>query len=83
MTTTEKIWTGDASMLYPKQWIVMVDLEYDRETHKVMGHVHTTTSDRTEAYDIAIALKGVMGRTTVVEGFDDTLRLGDAMRWGL
>ena len=64
----EKLWTGDARMKYPKQWIVMVNLEDNRETHKTMGEVHLVTLDEDEAYDTAIALGDSMGENMVIRG---------------
>ena len=81
MTSTEKIWTAEASMQYPKQWVVLVDIENDRKTHKVMGVVHLVTPDKKEAYEKAKSLKGVMGKTMVIEGFDDTPQIGGLPLW--
>ena len=81
METVEKIWAGDAKMQYPKQWIVFVEIEYDKATHKDMGIVHSTTPDRKEAYARAKALEKIRGSTMVIEGFDDTRRLGGWWMW--
>jgi len=37
-----------------------------------MGEVHFVTPDKKKAYAEAIAVHGNMGKTMVVEGFDDT-----------
>ena len=68
-------------MKYPKQWIVLVNLSYDNETHKTMGEVHFVTSDKKKAYAEAIAVRGNMGKTMVVEGFDDTPQIGGLELW--
>ena len=83
MATVEKIWTGDAKMQYPKQWIVLADLEDDHSSNKVMGVVHTVTPDKSKAYETAMELKNTMRRTVVVEGFNNEPHIGDFTRWGL
>lgn len=81
MTSGEKIWTAEASIQYPKQWIVFVHLENDQHTRKTMGIVHLVTPNKKEAYEKAKALKGVMGKTMVIEGFDDTPQIGGLSSW--
>ena len=77
----ERLWTGDVQMKYPKQWIVMVNLDYDKQTHKSMGEVHFVTPDADEAYEKAIALGDNMGKITVFKGFDDTPQIGGLELW--
>ena len=72
----ERLWCGEASMKYPKQWIVMVNMEDEPKTYKVIGDVYLVTSDKKEAYDKAIELGESMGRNMVIEGFDDTPQIG-------
>ena len=72
----ERLWAGDASMKYPKQWVVLVNMSYERDTHKHMGDVYLVTPDVDEAYAKAIALGDSMGKNMVVEGFDDTPQIG-------
>ena len=36
MATTQKIWAGEIIHLYPKQWIVFVEVECDPEISKYM-----------------------------------------------
>ena len=81
MPNTEKIWTGDAKMKYPKQWIVLVHLENDFETHKIIGIVHSVTPSKKEAYEKANSLENIMGRTVVIEGFNDTPQVGGLSLW--
>ncbi|MCL2171060.1 MAG: hypothetical protein FWB71_02805 [Defluviitaleaceae bacterium] len=76
MTKTEKLWTGDVKHMYPKQWIVFTDMEFDNETNKYMGLVHYVTPNKQEAYDLAIALGDSMGDNMVIEGYDDTPCIG-------
>ena len=72
----ERLWTGDVQMKYPKQWIVMVNLEDEPKTNKTYGEVYLVTPNKDEAYNKAIALGDSMGRRMVVEGFDDTPQIG-------
>jgi hypothetical protein len=72
----ERLWTREASMKYPRQWIVMVHLEDDRITHRSMGDVYLVTNDKIEAYKIAKELGDAMGTKMVVPGFDDTPQIG-------
>jgi hypothetical protein len=81
LQVAEKIWSGKAATMYPKQWIVFVNMEYDKKTHKNMGIVHFTTSDKKEAYAKAKALGDTMGNTMVIEGFNDTPQIGGLSLW--
>jgi len=81
MTTTKKIWSEEAYMQYPKQWIVFVEMEYDHETHKHMGIVHFVTPNKKEAYAEAKALGDTMGKTGVMEGFNDAPQIGGLSLW--
>ena len=81
MDKQEKIWSGKAANLYPKQWIVFVEIEYDEATHKNMGIVHYATPDKNEAYAKAKALGDTMGDTMVIEGFNDTPQIGGLYLW--
>jgi len=81
MATTQKIWSGEVANQYPKQWIVFVEVECDPETHKHMGIVHLVTPDKNKAYKAEKALGNSMGNTVVIEGFDDTPRIGGLSAW--
>ena len=72
----ERVWYGEAKMKYPKQWIILVNMEDEPKTNKTFGDVYLVTPDEDEAYDKAIALGDSMGRRMVVEGFDDTPQIG-------
>ena len=72
----EKIWCGEARMKYPKQWLVMVNLEDEPKTNKVIGDVYLVTPNKDEAYDKVMELGESMGRTIVFEGFNDTPQIG-------
>jgi len=79
----KKIWCEEAAMNHPKQWIVMVNMEYDYETNKSMGIVHHLAPTDDEAYAVCRALGNSMGDTLVLEGFDDTLRFGGFSLWDI
>ena len=76
MVVSEKIWSEEAVLQHPKQWIVFVNMEYDKATHKYMGVVHFVTSNKIEAYTIAKDLGKTLGATMVMEGFNDTPQIG-------
>ena len=76
----ERMWTEDAKMKYPKQWIVLVNANREKG-NKVVGDVFLVTDDVDEAYDKAIALGDSMGNNIVIEGFNDTRRLGGLGLW--
>ncbi|MCL2087711.1 MAG: hypothetical protein FWH05_09005 [Oscillospiraceae bacterium] len=77
----ERLWYGEASMKYPKQWIVMVNIEDEPKTNKGYGDIYLVTPDKKEAYDKAIELGNSMGRNMVIEGFDDTPQIGGLEIW--
>jgi len=78
----ERLWTREASMKYPRQWIVMVNLEDDKETRRPMGDIYLVTDDRGEAYDRAMEIGDSIGKRMVVAGFDDTPQIGGLDIWG-
>ena len=82
MTKTNKIWSEEAYMQYPKQWIVFVEMECDPETHKYMGIVYLVTNSKDEAYETERVLGGSRGNSVVMEGFNDTPQIGGLSLWG-
>jgi len=72
----ERMWSGDARMKYPKQWVVMVNIEDEPETNKGIGDVFLVTSNKKEAYDKAIEIGRTMGVKMVIEGYNDTPQIG-------
>jgi len=80
MNNQEKVWDGDVIMKYPKQWIVFVDSEYDKETNKYMGRVHLVTPSKKEAYAEAMRIGDSMGVNGVLEGFNDTREISSIWR---
>jgi hypothetical protein len=70
----ERLWSEEAKMKYPKQWIVMANLEDELNPYKTYGDVYLVTPSKDEAYASAKLLGNSMGGTLVFEGFDDTQR---------
>ena len=70
----ERMWSSEAKMKYPKQWILMVNITDEPITNKTFGDVYLITPDREDAYAKAIALGDSMGGKLIVEGIDDTQR---------
>jgi hypothetical protein len=81
MPVKEKIWSGKVANMYPKQWVVFVNMEYDKKTHKNMGVVYFITPNKKEAYAKERALGDSMGKTMVIEGFNDTPQIGGLSLW--
>jgi len=76
MVNTQKIWSEEVHMKYPKQWIVLTEVEYDTKTCKHIGVVYLVTHSKQKAYEVARELGGGAGGNMVVEGFDDTPYIG-------
>jgi hypothetical protein len=76
VSVMERLWSGDASMKYPKQWIVMVNIEDEPKTNKTIGDIYLVTPDVDEAYAKAKELGDSMGGKLVFEGFNDTPQIG-------
>jgi hypothetical protein len=70
----ERLWDSEVSMMYPKKWVVMVNCAW--EGNKNYGEIHLVTDDKKEAYAVAKKLGDDFGVIGVVEGFDDTPRIG-------
>jgi len=79
----ERLWFGEAMMKYPKQWIVMVNLEDEPITDKTFGDIYLVTPDADEAYAKAKELRDSAGGSFVFEGFDDTPQIGGLEFWNL
>ena len=78
MADMERMWRAEAKKKYPKQWIVMVNLSSE-QNNKTFGDVFFVTPNRGEAYATAKALGDTMGRKMVIEGFNDTPRIGGCL----
>lgn len=72
----ERLWYGEAKMKYPKQWVVMVNIEDEPITNKTIGDIYLVTPNKKEAYAKAKELGDSMGETFVFEGFNDTPQIG-------
>jgi hypothetical protein len=72
----ERLWYGDAKMKYPKQWIVMVNIEDEPKTNKAFGDIFLVTANADEAYAKAEELGDSMGESFVFEGFNNTPQIG-------
>ena len=77
----ERMWSKEAKMRYPMQWVVLVNISDEPKTNKTFGDVYLITSNREEAYAKAIALGDSMGGKMIVEGFNDTPQIG-GLRYG-
>jgi len=77
----ERMWSGDASMKYPKQWIVMVNIEDEPKTNKTIGDIYLVTPNADEAYAKVEELGDSMGENFVFEGFNDTPQIGGLRLW--
>ncbi|MCL2221016.1 MAG: hypothetical protein FWC20_01645 [Oscillospiraceae bacterium] len=78
MVEASKLWTSDVMMMYPKQWVVMTQLEQQLKPLKIFGTVHFVTDNKDEAYKTSKAVResGDFGKVMVVEGWDDTPQIG-------
>jgi hypothetical protein len=72
----ERMWSEEAFMKYPKQWIVMVNMEDEPKTNKAFGDVFLVTPDKKEALAKEKELGDSMGEVFVFEGFNDTPQIG-------
>jgi hypothetical protein len=73
----ERMWVLEASLKYPKQWLVAVNLNWE-PNNKVIGDIYFVTSDEKEAYAKSKELRnqGDLGEVMVVRGYDDTPQIG-------
>jgi hypothetical protein len=73
----ERMWVLEASMKYPKQWLVAVNVVWQPD-NKVFGDIFLVTPNKSEAYDKVMELidTGEMGDVMVVPGYDDTPQIG-------
>ena len=73
----ERVWLDEASMDYPKQFIVSVNAERD-ESFKLYAEVYKVFDNFKEALSLMRSLEaeGGWGRVEVTQGFDDTPRIG-------
>ena len=83
MAVAEKLFTGDVMMMYPKQWIVMVDLETQSNPYKVTGVVHYVSPDEDDARKVLRAIRADKdaSRSCIIEGWNDTPQIGGLELW--
>ena len=76
---SEKIWLQEVMMMYPKKFIVMANIEYDKSgTNTSIGEIVAVEDTFENALVILEDLdeQGNMGECTIVQGFDDTPQIG-------
>jgi hypothetical protein len=83
MAVAEKIFTGDVKMMYPKQWIVMIDLEHENNPYKVMGIVHYVSPNEEDARKVLRAVRAdeSSSRACIIEGWNDAPQIGGLELW--
>ena len=76
----ERMWLDEAVMKYPKQYFVAVNVDWS--DNKLFGDIYEVFSDFNEALAQKRELQktGNLGKTTVMEGFDDTPQIGGLFR---
>lgn len=69
----ERMWAGDASMKYPRQWVVLVNAYWEPEC-RLIGDIYLVTPDKQEAHAKVRELRvsKEMGKVAVIEGYVDT-----------
>ena len=72
----ERMWSGEAMMKYPMQWVVMVNIEDEPVTNKSIGDIFLVTPSKKEAYAKVKEIGKTMGDSMVVEGFNSTPQIG-------
>lgn len=81
MTKTEKMWIEEIAHEYPKQWILVVNMEFNKNTKKYVGDVYYVTPGKHEAYERSRAIGDSMGNKMVVEGFNDKPQISGVYMW--
>jgi hypothetical protein len=78
MLELEKV--GDIRVRYPKQWIVITNLEWaEGEASCTIGLFHSAHDDRDIARAIRKGLPADAKETMVTEGFNDSPEIGGVM----
>jgi hypothetical protein len=83
MAVTEKLFTGEVAMMYPKQWVVMTELESQTNPYKLVGVVHYVSPNEDDARSVLRSLRADenSGRSCIVEGWNDTPQIGGLELW--
>ncbi|MCL1998390.1 MAG: hypothetical protein FWG65_06460 [Turicibacter sp.] len=64
-------------MKYPKQWIVMTELEWlGLGNNRDSGYVYGVYETREAAREVKLELEKTMNQVTIIEGYDDTPQIG-------
>ena len=74
----ERVWLNELIMLYPKRWIVAVNVKKEK-SNKLYVEAYKIVDTQDEALSLRDILeqKQKCGRVEIVKGFDDTPKLGD------
>ena len=72
----ERVLYTDVKMMYPKKWILLVNMKKAEGKHCSSGEIYWVSDSRNEIFEKAMEIKDDFDRTMVVEGFDDTPRIG-------
>ena len=76
----ERVLSIEAPMMYPKKWILLVNLRKERERRCSSGEVYWIGDSKMEIFNKAMEIGDEFGRTMLVEGFDDTPQIG-GLEW--
>ena len=71
----ERIWTQEVMMMYPKKWIVMINLGWDpaaKNQNKKLGEVYAVVDTRDEARKIVKSFGEDYEDVCIVPGYDPT-----------
>ena len=72
----ERVLSTEVKMMYPKKWILLVDLKKPKGQYCNSGKVYWVTDNMDEIFDKSTEIGDSLGKTMIVEGFDDTPRIG-------
>ena len=72
----ERVLSTEVQMMYPKKWILLVDLKKPKGQYCTSGKVYWVANSKMEAFEKFIEIGDSLGETKIVEGFDDTPRIG-------
>ena len=72
----ERVLFTEVPMMYPKKWILLVNLWKEKERRCSSGEVYWVADNKMEIFNKAMEIGDELGRTMMVEGFDDTPQIG-------
>ena len=76
----QRVLATEVTMMYPKQWILLVNSRKEPERHCPSGEIYLISDSRDEIHTERCKIGNTLGDTLVVEGFDDTPRIGGLLR---